>query len=785
MTTGQKAALSLLISVLLFASFAVAAFAGLFTVLETRFYQPAVLSAMEDKLTSIAKAFDEYSDAHQKRFAAYSLSLAVKKSSLPTQTSEDIQVREDLSGLLMTETAGLKGIRIIGSDGKKVHFSTFASDVLKKQQNLINYENYEKLNELPYTDIQCSDNTQFKLILDSLNDRLIYAFAFYDSFDMFQGTITFYVESQDFNRYLLMKNLIAVTEKARLLYNRGYVFGISSAGQSLIEQEIENKWASSLFGAEKLLEAEQFTYIMLSNTSSSKLIVAEVFREELFLFTGAFKILFLVCVFMTLYLTILLILNIKQDDTVFIRERIKKFQFALLNEYLETKEEIDWQKVITDIQLRRHEATRDVKKSLGRRGKKHEALVDSLLEKSWDEIFASIRKNIPQSVPQIAQINTEEIKKMLEEILSTARIQSASAGKTATISQPPKSGKSVAKQAPPAVIDKAEELTEVEELDEAEELAEVEELDEAGELTEAEELVDVEELGEAEELDEVEELSDVEELGEVEELDEAGELGDVEELTEAEELVDVEELGEAEELDEAEEFDDAEELGETGELGEVEELAEAEAAEELSRVEALGEEAVDELNEVEELGEASSDAVSAADENHEEVPLAEQDDLSSVSESAIYRSILAEELTFGDLTFAQQHRDKEAPQIHFEIAFPDFSDLDTEEQVKAGSKTAEPAGKKEDENKEKDGIEREYTELESAEIVDLINDTSPFTFAMQFSAPRIVTELSGADDDTDEVIVEKNGLFTIPNELKQKETQIDKDFMNLVDSVLK
>ena len=84
-----------------------------------------------------------------------------------------------------------------------------------------------------------------------------------------------------------------------------------------------------------------------------------------------------------------------------------------------------------------------------------------------------------------------------------------------------------------------------------------------------------------------------------------------------------------------------------------------------------------------------------------------------------------------------------------------------------------------------DDLIEDYEELDKAEIVDLIDDTSPFTFAMQFASPQRVTELSAADDEIEEAIVEKDGLFTIPREIKQKEVPIDKDFMSLVDSVLK
>jgi hypothetical protein len=645
---------------------------------------------MESKLSSISQSFNEYSDSHINRFSSFALSLSVKRSSLPSQTAEDIQTREDLSGLLMSETSGLKGIRVIGSDGRKIHYSTFSQDVLRKQQNLINYENYEKLGETPYETLQCTEDQKSRLILDSTNDRLIYSFVFYDAFDILQGTIAFYVESQDFNRYLLMQNLITVSEKSLLLHNKGFVFGIAQIGQELVSEEIGKKWSEGLYGTERLIDAQQFSFLMLSNTNSPKAVIAEVFREELFIFSDAVKIILLVSVFMTLYLSVLLLLNIKQDDTVFIRERIKKFQFALLNEYLETKEEIDWQKVITDIQLRRHEATRDLKKSLGRRGKKHIELVDSLLEKSWDEIFASIRKNIPQSVPQIAQVNTDEIKKMLEEILSTARVQSASVPKTAV----KKAVQKPAAPVPSSLPDTPDEL---------------------------------------EELDEVEAVEDLDEVEAVEELDE---------VEEAEELDEVEEVEELDEVEEVEELDEAEEAGKPAE---------------------------------------EDVTVHKGFDVHYE----EADDSFSVSESAIFRSVLAEELTFGDLTLTEKESSHEDTKIHFEIAFPDFSDLDKEEQIKAEPKKNEHPSVSLDNSKITDNSFEDYEELDKAEIVDLINDASPFTFAMQFASPPQVTELTSAEEETEESIIEKDGLFTIPREIKQKEIPIDKDFMNLVDSVLK
>jgi hypothetical protein len=49
------------------------------------------------------------------------------------------------------------------------------------------------------------------------------------------------------------------------------------------------------------------------------------------------------------------------------------------------------------------------KKSLGKRGKKHKELVGALLEKSWDEIFASFGKETVETAPRAAAtISTDE-----------------------------------------------------------------------------------------------------------------------------------------------------------------------------------------------------------------------------------------------------------------------------------------------------------------------------------------------------------------------------------------
>jgi hypothetical protein len=127
------------------------------------------------------------------------------------------------------------------------------------------------------------------------------------------------------------------------------------------------------------------------------------------------RLILLACVFISAFLVLFLCLNIKHDDEAIIRDRIRKFQLAFFHEYFEKREEINWQKVSSDIMYRKGDLSNAIKKSLGKRGKKHRELVGALLEKSWDEIFASFgNKNVETTTSTTATILTDEKSQVFE-----------------------------------------------------------------------------------------------------------------------------------------------------------------------------------------------------------------------------------------------------------------------------------------------------------------------------------------------------------------------------------
>ena len=120
MTTGKKIVFSLLITIISFSIFFVTALAGLFSFLETQFYQPNLTKSIEDNLIKISDNFEIYAQKYRTIFENFTLNASVKKSFLSAPSQEDIENRAKISGDLLANHSGLEGIRIVDSAGKRI-----------------------------------------------------------------------------------------------------------------------------------------------------------------------------------------------------------------------------------------------------------------------------------------------------------------------------------------------------------------------------------------------------------------------------------------------------------------------------------------------------------------------------------------------------------------------------------------------------------------------------------------------------------------------------------------
>ena len=537
MTSGQKTAVSLLISVVLFAAFVVAAFTGLFSVIDTRFYEPGKISQIQKHLDTVSENFNEYIETLESRFGKNENSFLKQtcvQSYIENQPSDEVvRERSKLSGDLFSQTPGLLGMRLIDKNGSSVHFSTFSSDVLNRTSEIVSFKNYTDAitltgeKEIPFEKISSPDSygtngVVCKTVFDGRDNRIILSFPYYDSYEAYRGTFVFYVNANDFNRVLLSKKIITFgdtgslvsglnfeEEKKETEYKSGFVFGIPAIGKKIFEQEILSRWEKGLFAPEKIVykssedsfaiqeydaaienkKSDNNYWVLVSSTKTDFGYIGGIYPDEMFAMPDAVKILLLICIFVTLFLVVFLAVNLKQDDMVVIRERIRRLQLGIVSEYLKKKENVDWQVVSGKIAERRQDVTLEIIRSLGRKAKKHDKEVNELINRSWDELLAAMSVQVRKENNENGLTNAAEIKSMLEELLSSGNIKVQTVGSAVNVMPVTvKPSKSV------PVTEQVQELDKVEEAEPVEELEEVEEPEVVEKLEEVEEAEAVDEL---------------------------------------------------------------------------------------------------------------------------------------------------------------------------------------------------------------------------------------------------------------------------------------------------
>ena len=447
MTSGQKIAVSIVTTVVIFACFVVAAFAGLFSKIEARFYEPAKIADIRKQLDSVAECSETYINTLLEQFDtgenAYLSDRSIASYALTSPTDSDVQQRTRRTAALFSEVSGLDGIRLIDANGRSVHFSTYPSDILKQTDSMRIYKNYDELrtplggDEFAFFKVSVPDTVEgqrYRIVFDGEDNRILFAFPFYDPYGVYRGTMIFYINAQDFNRMLIARNLTTVANTGDLISDSsgaigGFVFGMPSLGRDDIERDAVARWRDNSTGPDKIAaipasggESKESYWILISSNRSRFIKTAGIYRDSIFIMPHTVQFLLLTCVFITLFLTIFMLFNLRRDDMVVIRDRVKRFQLALINEYFENKENINWADVSQKIASRKNDVSEAIKESLGKRAKRHSEETKALIDKSWEEILGalSVKTNASETS---ALPDSKEIRRMLEEILRSGAVQ--------------------------------------------------------------------------------------------------------------------------------------------------------------------------------------------------------------------------------------------------------------------------------------------------------------------------------------------------------------------------
>lgn len=640
-----------------------------------------------------------------------------------------------------------------------------------------------------------------RIIFDGDEQRLIFSYKIQtlDEKSVFCSAI-FYVNPVDFANLLVENHVVSVNEPISLVSsadgkNGGFVFGLPNVGKNIFASEILKKWNQGVFGPDEIVasaaskiegisvpvsenSAQEFepetgsekkdsekmsvlssagsekniSWSLISSRNAKFLHVGGIFSSETLKMPFYVRILLFVCEFVTVCLIVVIFFNIRKDDSVVIKSKIRAIQIGLLNEYFE--KDVDRKKVAAMIAAQKDALTAKIKKSLGRRGKKYGSDLDVILNKSWEDIITILSGAEKTScMAELSSSSIKEIRKVFEEVLATNTLKVENLESARKEKNPPlkTSGTSISEKLP-------------EDLDEVEELCDAEPLEEAPEAESVEEVENLEEIEPLEEAEPLEPESDGA-LEELEEPDEPEELENLEEIEPAEEL-----LPEPEELDEAEELEPLEELEEPDELEEVEPSETIEPSE-------IAEPSVD-IAFFENPGELSED------ETEKNETLSRPIEISGCEQKFCTKD---NSVTFVPSENCDRRKfEGSEPLVISDSAtsLKNYSDDDF------GKDFAiyKPFDFAKEKSENSDSESTDFTESEenareaqdAAPLEELSSEKDGFMFTTFAENDAGVTELP-----LDAIVLGEDGVFHISSEIAKVEMPIDEDFKKLVDSVIR
>ncbi|MBN2049479.1 MAG: hypothetical protein JW760_03460, partial [Spirochaetales bacterium] len=424
MRSAQKVAFSLLISVAVFAAFTFLAYSGLFSYLESNFYYPRVRQAKELELEAAAKAVDEYITINSERFQSAAQEDFLIMNYLPNQSQENIYKTTTFFELLQKENPGFLFFRLTDTDGN-IHFSTLQEDEVERQRYKVVYKSLDEVDAgLSGEDLILTSGDEADFILDPINQHMVFRYPIYDgAADIFKGTGLFYVSGKDLLLYLLKANVLDIGQQYGIVKG-GYIINLNPEGYPEILESLAKAWSEDFDSRQivpLLQDSEGSTLYLMSLKTEKAGVIGLILREDEFTLSGHLKILLLLSFGLTFFLIVFLVLSFKQDSLLVLSNRIKRFEADFLKQYVEKKEALDWESWKRELQNREEEVKTQIKKGIGRVKKDNKEKVDTLIEKSWQDLLSLIGTKVEHTEKKRLEVEN------LEEIIQTA-IEKATMG---------------------------------------------------------------------------------------------------------------------------------------------------------------------------------------------------------------------------------------------------------------------------------------------------------------------------------------------------------------------
>jgi len=393
MRPSLKISLSLLISVVLCSAFTFFAFSGLFSFLESTFYNPRVKQEYQSRVEGLQSRVDRYHRSNLQRFEERLKPAYIAESFLPEMPADAIGERARDLARLQEQLPGLIMFRLVDQNGEQLHFSTLDTDVRTRTEQSITYFLVDSLEDPIEEAWMLGAGESAAVSLDGDAQRFVYSLPVSDADSgSFKGTALFYVAVDDLYDFLI-RSPEYTYGKFVPVGDLGLLFDFPAEKMELIREEVVAAWSSRESASEPLqlgvsLEGDGYLLFSADETEYGRagvLVGSSNFELQL-----SMKIILLASVYLTVFLVIFLIFNLRQDPLVVISQRIKRFQIDFLQDFVESKEKLEWNRWKRDLTAKAPAIKKQMKSGIGGVRKAQQARVDELIDRSWDEMMAAI-----------------------------------------------------------------------------------------------------------------------------------------------------------------------------------------------------------------------------------------------------------------------------------------------------------------------------------------------------------------------------------------------------------
>jgi hypothetical protein len=365
----------------------------------THFYNPSLVKSYINENKKDAEIIQNHITELQNKFASTLNETAVRSSFLYTQNAVDIYERSRIFGILLETVSGLHAVQFVDSNGIRIHYSTSARDIITQSSASASYRNYtDDSRALPFNLVSVDANESARFTMDDSHDRIIFSFPFFDSMNVYRGTAIFTLSVRALAEKLIAEGRLKPSDDVSVIrIPPGVVFGSPDASKDVVLDQVSILWNSAIFtgtGVQEqiLLDAEEsgVRYALISTRTEHNMFFGRLINNSIFSISQSMKHILQIAVFLTCYLTLYFLINIRPHPVTIVRNRIKTLRSNLFEELYVSRSIQERARWILELEQRRDEIRAELKYKLRYR-RSQEKEIDSLINTAWDELLSVLK----------------------------------------------------------------------------------------------------------------------------------------------------------------------------------------------------------------------------------------------------------------------------------------------------------------------------------------------------------------------------------------------------------